>query len=111
MLGAKPAIIPNVPALSLTQMRDRLSAIIEENERRGWADRNACPMVVRLVDSPKPGALREHTCYYAVNRAVSTLVGLPEGDVITLEVDTAGQLGANLEKGRRRRRVPEPKNS
>lgn len=39
--------------ISVRELRDRLSAIIEDNERRGWPERNDKPVVVEMQRAGK----------------------------------------------------------
>lgn len=59
--------------MTLTEMRDRLTAIIEENEKRGWSERNSS----RVVVEHKAG--KRLTEYHPVKHVGSSWVGLYNG--------------------------------
>lgn len=106
MMPIKPVEpIQGVRTMSLVQLRDRLSDMIEENEKCGFSERNNCPVVVQLRGNPVPGELVDHDRRFLINYGQNAMVGLPEGDVIELIASTAGELGASLNKGRHRRRA------
>lgn len=65
-----------VEALTLTALRDRLSEIIQENDRRGWSERNQTPVVVQCNQGKTAKGRTKHPHYYPIMFVRSSLNGL-----------------------------------
>jgi hypothetical protein len=63
--------------MSLRALRDRLTAIIEENERRGWSERNDLPTVIAIEQPKTPTGRLRPDQHHPIHRAESCMFGLP----------------------------------
>jgi hypothetical protein len=87
--------------MNIIEARDRLTAIIEENERRGWANRNESELVIQVKVS------KRRRDYYAITHAGSSWVGLENGRDY-FELRTTDEPVAKYGVPEKRTNEPEP---
>ncbi len=65
-----------VEALTLTALYERLGEIIQENEKRGWGERNNNPVVVEALQGQTPTGRLKKSHYYPIVFGGSACHGL-----------------------------------
>lgn len=68
--------------MTITEMRDRLTQIIEQNEREGRTERNNLEVRVSIQQSPRIRV------YYPIKWVSSAMLGIP-GDIHCIEMVTS----------------------
>lgn len=72
--------------MTLRQLRDRLTAIIEENDARGWSDRNDKPVCVQVHQTKTPSGRTRKSRFLPIAWAPDSLMGIHAKDGTRVDV-------------------------